>query len=203
VDERDQVADSLFAGEVTRLLREWKDHGSADAEAALFALVQRELVQVADGLLRHHPRRAAKIDPRELVNEAYLALRVYPIVTANRRPFFRLMATAMRHYLLDLVDHDRAEKRPPSSLRVLDSRAVNAVPGDDGVPVLEWYRAIDALRKVDRRQAEVIEMRIVGLTNEEIALELGISHATVKRDLKQARAFLTFQLGLKASSLQP
>jgi RNA polymerase sigma factor (TIGR02999 family) len=194
------VTDTPSAGEVTRLLREWKEHGSADAEAALFALIERELIKVANRVLHDHPDRAAKIDPRELVNEAYLALRVYPVATVNRRPFFRLMATAMRHFLLDLVAHDRAAKRPPSSLRVLDSRAVRAVPGDDGVPVLEWYQAIDALRKVEPRQPEVIEMRIVGLTNEEIALELGISHASVKRDLKQARAFLTFQLGLRSPS---
>jgi RNA polymerase sigma factor (TIGR02999 family) len=189
------VTDKLSAGDVTRLLRDWKRHGSMEAEAALFALVERELVKVADGMLRRYPVQAAKLDPRELVNEAYLALRSYPIVAVNRGPFYRLMATAMRHYLLDMVDRDRAAKRPPSGLRVLDTTAVNSIPAADRIPVVDWYRAIDALRKADRRQADVVELRIVGLSNEEIGDELRISHATVKRDLKQARAFLAFQLG--------
>ena len=77
-----RVNDRLSAGEVTRLLREWKDRGSAQAEAALFALVERELVKVADALRRQHPVRAAKIDPRELVNEAYLALTNVFVTTA-------------------------------------------------------------------------------------------------------------------------
>jgi DNA-directed RNA polymerase specialized sigma24 family protein len=110
------------------------------------------------------------------------------------------MATAMRHCLLDMADHDRAAKRPPSGLRVLDSRAINSVPAEDGISVIDWYRAIDALRGTDSRQSEVVELRIVGLNNQEIAAELQVSEATVKRDLKQARAFLAFQLGLQASS---
>lgn len=198
----DGTSDRPSPGDITRLLREWKEHGSRDAEAALFTVVERELVRVADGLLRRNRVREAIIDARELVNEAYLALRLYPIVTANRGPFFRLMATAMRHYLLDRADHDRAAKRPPTSMRVLDSRPLHAVPTGDEMPVVDWYRAIDMLRKVDRRQAEVVELRVVGLSNEEIAGELQVSQATVKRDLKQARAFLAFQLGLAAPSLQ-
>jgi RNA polymerase sigma factor (TIGR02999 family) len=195
------VADPLTPGEVTRLLQDWKVKGSADAEAQLFALVNTELIKVAEASLREHKRRAHKIDPRELVSEAYLALRKYPIVTTNRGPFFRLMATAMRHYLLDLVDRDRAAKRPPSVLRVDATDAANAQPAADGVSPVEWYFAIDALREVAPRQADVVEWRIMGLDNDEIAAENGTSRATVKRDLKEARAFLAYQLGLPAGWL--
>jgi RNA polymerase sigma factor (TIGR02999 family) len=194
------VTENLTPGDVTRLLQEWKQHGSGDAEARLFSLIHRELVKVAEAAIRKHPARAHKVDPRELVSEAYLALREYPVVTANRSPFFRLMAVAMRHYLLDLVDRDRAAKRPPSVLRVDQTSAVEQAP-DAGVTPTDWYMAIDALRRVDARQADVVELRIVGLSNDEIATEVGIALATVKRDLKQARAFLAFQLGLPAAWL--
>ncbi len=189
----------LSPGEVTRLLREWKVEGSADAEAQLFALVHAELVKVAEASVRRHPSRAHRIDAQELVSEAYLALRKYPIITENRGPFFRLMATAMRHYLLDLADRDRAAKRPPSVLRIAAPSAADGTPAADGVSPLEWYMAIDALRRIDLRQAEVVELRIMGFENEEIAAEVGTSKATVKRDLKQARAFLAYQLGLPAN----
>src|ERR1700687_2825536 len=106
------MTDSPSPGEVTQLLRRWKQEGDAEAESEVFALVHRELIKIADASLRRHAARAYKIDPRELVSEAYLPLRAYPIVTENRGPFFRLMARAMRHYLLDLVDRDRAAKRP-------------------------------------------------------------------------------------------
>ena len=66
--------DRLAPGDVTRLLQDWKVRGSADAEAELFALVNRELVKIAEAAIRRHPSRAHKIDPRELVSEAYLAL---------------------------------------------------------------------------------------------------------------------------------
>jgi RNA polymerase sigma factor (sigma-70 family) len=136
------------------------------------------------------------------VNEAYLALREYSIATPNRGPFFRLMAVAMRHYLLDLADRDRAAKRPPSVMRVDQTSAANEVPDSDGVSPVEWYMAIDALRRVEPRQADVVELRVMGLSNDEIASELGIGTATVKRDLKQARAFLAFQLGLPSTWLE-
>lgn len=191
----------LTPGDVTELLQSWKVRGSADAEARLFALVDRELVRIAEAAIRRHPSRAHKIDPRELVNEAYLALRDYAIATPNRGPFFRLMAVAMRHYLLDLADRDRAAKRPPSVMRVDDTSAAGEVPDEAGVSPVEWYLAIDALRRVEPRQADVVELRVIGLSNDEIAAEVGIGTATVKRDLRLARAFLAFQLGLPANWL--
>jgi RNA polymerase sigma factor (TIGR02999 family) len=192
----------LTPGDVTQLLQDWKVKGSADAEAQLFALVNRELVKIAEAAIRRHPGRAHKLDPRELVNEAYLALREYSIDTPNRGPFFRLMAVAMRHYLLDLADRDRAAKRPPSVMRVDQTSAANEIPDTGGVSPIEWYVAIDALRRVEPRQADVVELRVMGLTNDEIAAEAGIGTATVKRDLKQARAFLAFQLGLPSTWLE-
>ncbi len=191
----------LPPGEVTQLLQDWKVRGSADAEAQLFGLVNRELVKIAEAAIRRHPARAHKIEPRELVNEAYLALREYSIATPNRGPFFRLMTVAMRHYLLDLADRDKAAKRPPSMLRVDQTNAADQTPDAGGVSPIEWYLAIDALRRVDPRQADVVELRVIGLSNDEIASELEIGLATVKRDLKQARAFLAFQLGLPATWL--
>jgi hypothetical protein len=47
-----------------------------------------------------------------------------------------------------------------------------------------------------------VELRIVGLANEEIADDQQISVATVKREMTAAKAFLAFRLGLAANWLQ-
>jgi DNA-directed RNA polymerase specialized sigma24 family protein len=71
------------------------------------------------------------------------------------------------------------------------------------VDTLDFYQSLDALRAIDDRQADTLELRLVGLTIEEIAEDQGRSVATVKRDLRTARAFLAFRLGLPAEWIQP
>lgn len=183
---------------VTRLLQRWKVDGDPAAEQQLFTAVEHELRQIAQRTLRRQSGFEHKLEARELVNEAYLALRDYPIVTANRGPFFSLMAKAMRHFLMDLADHDRAAKRPPSRLRISETDAKEMAGGADGIGPLDYYAALDALKAINPRQANAIELRVLGLSNEEIAEELHVSLATVKRDLKEARAYLAFKLGLPA-----
>jgi RNA polymerase sigma factor (TIGR02999 family) len=187
--------------QVTALLQRWKLNGDPEAEQELFALVDHELRRIAQGMLRRESGFDHKIDPRELVSEAYLTLREYPIVTVNRAPFFRLMAKSMRNHLMDLAKHDRAAKRPPSKLRVVDTHVADALSA--AVEPTDYYAALDDLRQVSARQADVIELRVFGLSNDEIASDLNVSVATVKRDVTQARAFLAFQLGLPSNWIAP
>jgi RNA polymerase sigma factor (sigma-70 family) len=52
------------------------------------------------------------------------------------------------------------------------------------------------LAALDDQQARLIELRyFAGLTVEETAVVLGISHATVERGWSSARAFLRHELG--------
>ncbi len=56
--------------------------------------------------------------------------------------------------------------------------------------------ALKRLEKLDERQARMIEQRYFGgLSLEEIASAMDLSLATVKRDLRSARAWLTIELG--------
>jgi DNA-directed RNA polymerase specialized sigma24 family protein len=55
--------------------------------------------------------------------------------------------------------------------------------------------AIDKLRQVDERLAQVVEHRVFGgLTDSEIALALDTSERTVQRDWARARAWLAVML---------
>lgn len=191
------------ASDLTLLLQRWQREGDRQAEQEVFRLVERELVTVARRVLQSERGLAHKIEPVELVNEAYLALRTFPIVTPNRAPFFRLMAKAMKNILIDLARADRAAKRPPSRLRVVETNVMNSVAGAAEIDPLEFYESLDALRGINPRQADTVELRIVGLSNKEIAEDLCISEATVKRDMTEARAFLAFRLGLAPDWIQP
>jgi RNA polymerase sigma factor (sigma-70 family) len=57
--------------------------------------------------------------------------------------------------------------------------------------VLELSEALDELAKVDDRKVKVIELRYFGgMDREEISGVLGVSIATVKRDLRLGEAWL-------------
>jgi RNA polymerase sigma factor (TIGR02999 family) len=183
-------------GRVTALLRAWKRDGSKDAEQELFELVERELLKVARAALARNTDLAYRLDPRELVNEAYLSLHDYAIDTTNRGPFFLLMKRAMRNFLIDLARQRQADKRPKTRLQVVDTAIAGNIQGAPDVGPVEFYLALDALKQIDARQADAIELRVLGLTNEEIAAQLRVSRATATRDLAQARAFIALQLGL-------
>ncbi len=188
---------------VTLLLKKWKIDGDSEAEQDLFVKLEGEFLRIARAALRRSPDLARKIDPRELMSEAYLKLREYPVETWGRGPFFSLMSKSMRNFLIDLARHDHADKRPPSMLRVLDTHVVNDLAAQAEVNPLDLYRVHDELAVVSPRQAQVIDLRILGLENAEIAAELGVGLATVKRDVKAARAFFAMKLGLPANWLAP
>ena len=61
--------------------------------------------------------------------------------------------------------------------------------------VMELDEALTRLEQLDERQARMIEQRYFGgLPLEEIAGAMGVSLATVKRDLRSARAWLAVEL---------
>jgi RNA polymerase sigma factor (sigma-70 family) len=63
------------------------------------------------------------------------------------------------------------------------------------VDLLALNEALDELAEMDQQQGRIVELKFfAGLSIEETAEVLGISHATVERDWKMARAWLRRQL---------
>jgi RNA polymerase sigma factor (TIGR02999 family) len=96
-----------------------------------------------------------------------------------------------------LVDHARkraAIKRPGARQRVeLNDFLVAQSPRIEQLLILD--EALTHLALMDARQARVVElMYFGGLTEEEVAEVLGISVRTVKRDWRDARAWLQAEL---------
>jgi RNA polymerase sigma factor (TIGR02999 family) len=186
--------------DVTLLLRRWKVDGDPAAEEELFRVFAPELAKIARETLSKFRRLDHKINAAELVSEAYLRIeRDYPIVTENRGPFKAIIRKVMRQHLLDLIKRDRAAKRP--SLLRLDTQAAAGIAGPSIMDLQEYDAALEALERLNPRQAQIIDMKVFGLTSAEIAAALKVGRATVTRDLAAGRAFIAFQLGLPANWL--
>ncbi|MEO8055020.1 MAG: sigma-70 family RNA polymerase sigma factor [Acidobacteriota bacterium] len=180
------------AGEVTKLLREW---GAGDREALsrLLPLVYDELRRRAGAVLRSE-RAGHTLQPTALVHEAYLKLVGGASVDwKDRAHFFGVAARAMRQVLVDHARARNARKRGSGQILVdLDSAsAVEAATAPKSLDLLDLDRALSKLASLDARQSRLVELRLfAGLTIDESAEVLQISHATVSREWKHAEAWL-------------
>ena len=112
----------------------------------------------------------------------------------NRAQFFGVAAQIMRRIL---VDHARAHysvkrggDRHEVSLK--DVAAFGAQPDAD---LLALHDALNQLESIDPAQGRIVELRFFGgLTIRETAEVMKISHATVEREWRTAKAFLKREL---------
>lgn len=177
------------SGEVTELLRHVQS-GDQQALDRLAPLVYDELRRVARMVFRKE-RSDHTLQPTALVNEVFMKLVDQTDVSWHSRAHF--MAIASRAMRRVLVDHSRAhtaEKRGGGAGVVPLDEAL-AYSEDRSPDILLLDRALDDLAKLDPRQARIVELRFFGgLTGEEIAETVGVSTATVTRELRIAQAWL-------------
>jgi RNA polymerase sigma factor (TIGR02999 family) len=176
---------------VTILLLEWR-HGDQEALDRLLPIVYSELRRIARGRLRREPA-GHTLQPTDLVHEAYLRLvRLDRITIEGRAHFFALAARLMRQVLVDHVRRKRAGKRGGAVTLLGLGDDVAQLPGEPvAVDVIALDRALDELAALEPRLARVVELRaFAGLTLQETAVALDVSHATVERDWAMARAWL-------------
>jgi len=158
-----------------------------------FAAAYDELKRIARRQLRRL-RPGQTLSTTALVHEAFVKLARSPASTHDRAHFLALAARAMRQILVDYARQRGSLKRGgdlrPASLDP-DSISVEAV-ADELVGI---DRALTQLEAVDDRLAQVVEWRFFGgMTEEEVALALGVTERTVRRDWQKARAFLYNEL---------
>ena len=178
--------------EVTGLLASWRE-GDEAAHEQLIPLVYAELHRIAERSLGGE-RADHTLQPTALVHEAYLRLVGASVPWEDRAHFFAVAARAMRRVL---VDHARArgrKKRGGDLARVTLEEALAA--GSARAPeMLALDEAMERLAAQDERKARVVELHYFGgLGREEVARVVGVSPATVDRDLRMARAWLYQQM---------
>jgi RNA polymerase sigma factor (TIGR02999 family) len=180
--------------EISALLRRW---GAGDAQALdqLMPIVYDRLRQLAHARLRAEGA-GCSLDTTGLVHEAYLKLVDSPSPDLrDRGHFLGLASRVMRHLL---VDHARARKAAKRDIRLAtpDQDPLMWIPQSDLDAVTDLDEALQRLEALDARQCRILEQRYFGgLSLEETASALGVSLATVKRELRSARAWLALELG--------
>lgn len=168
--------------------------GVGEMNAALPALYD-ELREMAASYLRGE-RSDHTLQPTALVHESYLRLRNQRTVDwGNRLQFLSIAARMMRRILSDHATARHAEKRGggapklqlDEALEFCEQRAVDVAAVDE---------ALHGLEALDRRQAQLVELRFFGgLTIEETAEVMDLSVATVKREWGTARRWLQREIG--------
>jgi RNA polymerase sigma factor (TIGR02999 family) len=178
--------------EISHLLRRWSD-GDATAFDQLMPLVYERMRQLAHNRLRCEP--GGSLNTTALVHEAYLRLVDGPSPRlTDRSHFLALASRVMRHLLVDHARARNAAKRGAGAER-MTVRETDWVSDDDVEVITDLDLALQRLEQLNARQARILEQRYFGgLSLEEIAAASAVSLATVKRELRSARAWLACQM---------
>jgi RNA polymerase sigma factor (TIGR02999 family) len=159
----------------------------------LFTATYEELRRLASAVRRSDP--GATLTPTALVNEAWIKLAESPHFAATSRLHFkRIAARAMRQVLIEAARRRNARKRGGRMAVVtLDESLEPIITGPD--ELLALNEALEQLSRISPRQAMMVESRFFGgLDVAETAQLLEVSEATILRDWRTARAWLSKQL---------
>ncbi len=166
--------------------------GAGDPQAAekLLPLVYEELRRLAAAKMAQQPQ-GQTLQATALVHEAWLKLAGNPHASWNdRQHFFRAAAKAMRQILIDRARAKQRLRRGGNPVRVnLDD--VDAAVEAEPEALLLVDEALQLLTREHPDDAELVKLRFyAGLSIEESAEAMGVSHKTVQRRWIHARAWL-------------
>jgi RNA polymerase sigma factor (TIGR02999 family) len=181
---------------VTDLLDRWRS-GDRSVEQELMVIVYPVLREIAAA----HVRRSSgmmTLQATELAHEAYERL-----VEQNqaqwscREHFYAIAARIVRRVVVDHMRHKSSDKRGGGlPLIPLASLTEDQTPAlDETVDWISIDQALHALARRDESCARVVELKFFsGLSTEQIAELLDSSVATVGRQWRFSRAFLSKHL---------
>jgi RNA polymerase sigma factor (TIGR02999 family) len=178
---------------VSELLIRWKN-GDSSALDRLMPLVYDELHALARRQLQGE-RSDHTLQTTALLHEAYLRLVGSDVKWEGRVHFLAVAAQTMRRIL---VDHARSRSRHKrgGGGSVISLEEANPIAPTPTVDLVILDEALDRLAAMDGRKARAAELHYFGgLSYDETAEALGISAATVHRELRVAKAWLYRELG--------
>jgi RNA polymerase sigma factor (TIGR02999 family) len=179
------------ATNVTQLLLEWRG-GNHAALDQLMPVVYDELRRLAQHYMKGE-RPEHTLQATALVNEAYLRMVDMKVSWQDRAHFFAVAARLMRRMLVDHARGQHRAKREGGPKISLDD--AGEVASETTGKLLALDEALTRLISFDQRKCEILELHFFGgLSNEEVAEALGISRATVQRELRMAKAWLRHEL---------
>lgn len=164
---------------------------ASSSHRAFSATVYPELKRIA----AHHiyrDRHNHTLCPTALVNEAYIKLQNHKDLAAiGHSHFMALSSRCIRQILVDYARERGAQKRGNNQkLLTLKEELVSDQQHND-VDLILLDTLMHQLKERDVLQEQVVELRFfAGMKNAEIADNLGISIATVKRKWVMAKTWL-------------
>jgi RNA polymerase sigma-70 factor (ECF subfamily) len=178
--------------DVTNLLVDWRN-GDCSALDRLTPIIYDDLLNLAKARLKGESNQIT-LQPTALVHESYLRLAGETrLEVESRAHFFAIAANVMRRVLIDYARKRMAEKRGGGARIAL--RTDMDVAEDRPQDLLLLDEALRKLAEFDERKSRAIELKFFGgMTTEEIGGALGISVATVGRELRIGQAWLRREL---------
>jgi RNA polymerase sigma factor (TIGR02999 family) len=175
--------------DISSLLDAWRGGDQAALER-LIPLVYDELHSLA----RRH-RRGERADhtlqTTDLVHEAYLRLVGANVAWAGRVHFLAVAARTMRRILVDHA-RGRATRKRGLGWHEMSLDSADPVASEPATDIMVIDAALERLAALDARKARAAELHYFGgLSYEETAEALEVSAATIHRDLRVARAYLS------------
>lgn len=183
---------------ITQLLIRWRS-GDGSALGELTPLVYDQLRRLADRYMRGE-HAGHTLQATALVHEAYVRMVDMEVSWEDRAHFFALSARMMRRILVDHAKTLRRAKRGGGAIKVsLDESLL--VDSDSVSGLVDLDDALTGLAAFDERKARIVELQYFGgLTYDETAEALGVSAATVDRELRLAKAWLYRELSPEAGA---
>lgn len=152
-----------------------------------------ELRDVAAAMMRRE-RSGHTLQPTAVANEACIRLSRRGLPDLPREQQLAIAARVLEQVLIDHARRHGADKRGGGALRIPLDHAPDAAPVDTPETLVDFagvHHALERLRALHARQAEVVTLRVMGgLTVAQTATLLGVSPRTVEADWAVARAWL-------------
>ena len=176
-------------GEITRLLAQW-NNGEAAALETLVPLVYPHLREVAAAYVRRE-RAPGVMQATSLVHELYLRLLAQEKAEwKDRAHFYTFSSKIMRMILIDHARANQAQRRGAQAEHIPLSDDLPWV-GLNTPELIDLNTALDTLNGTDSALVQTLELRFfLGCTIQETAEIMGLSEATVKRNIKFAKTWL-------------
>jgi RNA polymerase sigma factor (TIGR02999 family) len=191
------------SADITTLLSAWS-RGHRAAFDRVVPLVYAELRKIAARQLRRDRLQEA-IQPTDLVHTLFLQLvDQRHAAWTNREAFYAIAARMMRRILVDHARARHAAKRggraPFIPLDEMTEVGLLRSAETAVTDVLAVDQLLSRLEARDPLQARIVELRFfLGLSTEDTAAVIGKAPRTVKREWRQARAWLFRELTGDAS----
>ena len=172
--------------QVLQAIRSGNDHASEE----LLPLVYNELRHLAAARMAQESA-GQTLQATALVHEAWLRMvgdgdRGWQ----NRAHFFGAASEAMRRILVENARHKSRIKRGGGQIR-LDIADLDLVATTPDEKVLLINDALEQLRNQEPEKARIVVMKFFGgMTNQEVAENLGVTERTVERQWAYAKAWL-------------